>query len=207
MYRNIESVFADPTAFAKFPLQEINLLNKIIESLEKQDAYKKLNKNRLKLLIIEDLGLQPLLDDLANSIVNQLKVNANIVLNRLIYKPGSSSQFTPWHQDGAYWGEQNMLRVWIALEDFDEQSGCLKIHKEEQLRVLLHSSSNIPDYFLKEIKSISDDNFHSVKAQKGDVILFNELSVHGSFPNRSQHDVRAITGYFKLNPIHLKKHF
>lgn len=205
IFNDIESIFSEPTSFLKFQLHEINLLNLIIEEIEKEGDYVSLNKKRLKLLKTSELSVQSSIDYLGQTILNQLQIDAILTLDRLIYKPGLSTQFTPWHQDGAYWGKQEMLRVWVALDNFNEHSGCLKIYQGQYSGILNHSDTNIPDFFNKEIKSICQNNFKSIEAEKGDIVLFNETSIHGSFPNQSDQAVRAITGYLKLNSFPLKR--
>lgn len=44
----------------------------------------------------------------------------------LLKMPGDSKP-TPWHQDTTYWpmNETGALSIWIALDDVDEQNGCM----------------------------------------------------------------------------------
>lgn len=192
----IRLLLNQPVSFVRFPFAEPTLLDMFIEALDVSPYYQSMPTDRLKLLLLDKLGVSQLAEGITRVLRNETTPNVAFKLDRLVHKPALSSQFTPWHQDGAYWGEQQMLRIWIALDDFDEQSGCLKIYKQAVNKLEPHSPALIQDYFSKQIASIPSDttNFITITAKKGDVILFNELAIHGSFPNISAHRRRAITG-------------
>lgn len=72
----------------------------------------------------------------ATEIAHQVVRDAARSFDMLIYKPPGHAEVTPWHQDMAYAGRpfapagiditQWVLQVWIALDDVDEENGCMQ---------------------------------------------------------------------------------
>ncbi len=107
----------------------------------------------------------------------------------LIKSPGNSSA-TPLHQDAAYWGYSGALRFWLALTDFTQNSGCLKIIESSQKLGLLKHQTSIHRQFTLEVGTQSElqlNQAHSllVPVSAGSLIVLDELLVHGAAPNRS----------------------
>ncbi|MGO9453414.1 MAG: phytanoyl-CoA dioxygenase family protein [Candidatus Binataceae bacterium] len=71
------------------------------------------------------------------------------VYDMLIYKPPGHTATTPWHQDLAYAhipftragtstaGSGTFLQFWVALDDVDEDSGCMHFVPGQHLKPLL----------------------------------------------------------------------
>jgi ectoine hydroxylase-related dioxygenase (phytanoyl-CoA dioxygenase family) len=83
-----------------------------------------------------------------------LRANATAVARQLLgeattfageqalIKPARHDVPTPWHQDEAYWDsswDHTALAVWVALQDTDEENGCLRfLPRSHEWGVLPH---------------------------------------------------------------------
>lgn len=68
-------------------------------------------------------------------IADQVLGEATRTFDMLIYKPPGDPEITPWHQDLAYFAQPFVpagnaipswaIRFWVALDDVDEENGCM----------------------------------------------------------------------------------
>ena len=137
---------------------------------------------------LEICKLTPLLD-----IVDQL-IGRDIIVwgSRIFSKAPQTGRATPWHQDGEYWPIRPLATatVWIAIDDSNENNGCLKILTgSNRAKMLLpHQSLSGKGAALdKEIKPelIGSKNVVSVPLQPGRMVIFDVFTAHGASPNLS----------------------
>ena len=137
---------------------------------------------------LEICKLTPLLD-----IVDQL-IGHDIIVwgSRIFSKAPQTGRATPWHQDGEYWPIRPLATatVWIAIDESNEDNGCLKILTgSNRARTLLpHQSLSGKGAALdKEIKPelIESKNVVSVPLQPGQMVIFDVFTAHGASPNLS----------------------
>ena len=137
---------------------------------------------------LEICKLTPLLD-----IVDQL-IGRDIIVwgSRIFSKAPQTGRATPWHQDGEYWPIRPLATatVWIAIDDSNENNGCLKILTgSNRAKMLLpHQSLSGKGAALdKEIKPelIESKNVVSVPLQPGQMVIFDVFTAHGASPNLS----------------------
>ena len=67
----------------------------------------------------------PLLD-IAESLVG---ADIQLFHDQALYKPAYHGGEVYWHQDNAYWqcAPPNLVSIWIALDDADEENGCMNV--------------------------------------------------------------------------------
>ena len=137
---------------------------------------------------LEICKLTPLLD-----IVDQL-IGRDIIVwgSRIFSKAPQTGRATPWHQDGEYWPIRPLATatVWIAIDDSNENNGCLKILTgSNRAKMLLpHQSLSGKGAALdKEIKPelIESKDIVSVPLQPGQMVIFDVFTAHGASPNLS----------------------
>ena len=137
---------------------------------------------------LEICKLTPLLD-----IVDQL-IGRDIIVwgSRIFSKAPQTGRATPWHQDGEYWPIRPLATatVWIAIDDSNENNGCLKIltGSNRAKTLLPHQSLSGKGAALdKEIKPelIESKNVVSVPLQPGQMVIFDVFTAHGASPNLS----------------------
>ena len=137
---------------------------------------------------LEICKLTPLLD-----IVDQLIGPDIIVWGRRIFsKAPQTGRATPWHQDGEYWPIRPLASeaVWIAIDESNENNGCLKIltGSNTALMLLPHQSLSGKSAALdKEIKPefIESKDVVSVPLEPSQMVVFGAFTAHGASPNLS----------------------
>jgi hypothetical protein len=112
-------------------------------------------------------------------------------------RPQEGSGFR-WHQDSPYWAHacghvDRLPNVMIALDDADEENGCLRIVAGSHRRGILPGLTG--DGVLGAL--FTDPRHFDAQAQRpavmpaGSLLFFSPHSVHGSQPNRSERARRA----------------
>ncbi len=103
-----------------------------------------------------------------------------------------------WHHDYSYWTRTrplDHLSCWIALDDSDEDNGCLHYVSGSHRWNLLPITGLAGD--MEAIHSVLSPEqraaFHPipVRLRAGEASFHHPLMVHGSFENRSQRPRRA----------------
>jgi hypothetical protein len=109
-----------------------------------------------------------------------------------ICKPPGDGQAVLWHQDGAYWNLTPMqaLSVWLAVDDSDAESGCLRMipgtHRTPLGPVVLRD--DVPNMLCSSIDPALVDPAQAVDVElnAGDVSVHHPMVIHGSEANRSR---------------------
>lgn len=103
--------------------------------------------------------------------------------------PGLPGQ--AWHQDERYipTRDRSLVGAWIALDDADEDNGCLRVlpQSHRQGRLYPFRDHGNPDEFdlSEEAHGFDADGEISVPVSAGDVVFFNGYLLHRSLRNRS----------------------
>ena len=127
--------------------------------------------------------------------VEQL-VGPNIILwyNQFVTKlkdTGTGNGEFPWHQDNGYVALEpaTNLTIWIALDDVDEQNGCVWVVPGSHKRGLLpHRTKNADSWHLT-VNVASDGVPARLKA--GEAVIFSGLTLHRSKLNHTDRPRRA----------------
>lgn len=115
--------------------------------------------------------------------------------DHLWYKPPESGQagIVGWHQDYYYWQcaePSNLITAWIALDDVNQENGCLEVIPGSHLWGLVAEgglyAQNL-DELEKKIESTTGKTFQTTPCivPAGAVSFHHCLMVHGSRPNQS----------------------
>ncbi len=98
-----------------------------------------------------------------------------------------------WHQDLGYWptGTPDPLTATcsLALDDADEENGCLQVVPGSQKGVLrphrpLHGDDRNASHILS-VELTADDPVATLPLRRGDMTVHDEMIIHGSGGNRS----------------------
>lgn len=113
--------------------------------------------------------------------------------------PGARGQAL--HQDQYYLRVQpgTCLAAWLAVDDCDEENGCLRIVPGSQgWPVLCLEEADTTQSFTDVTVPIPEGHeVRPVRMKAGDVLFFNGQIVHGSLPNRSPDRFRrALIGHY-----------
>ena len=134
------------------------------------------------------------------------------------FKPPGTGRPIAWHQDSWYFRntyvssigdaiEQASIGTYLALDDADEENGCLwVIPGSHRLGVVDHSQVESDEYLLQKRLTVSDEMEERaipVEVPKGALVFFNNALFHRSTPNRSDRFRRAyIVHYMKATIQH-----
>lgn len=107
-----------------------------------------------------------------------------------------------WHQDSAYVPTDHapFLTCWIALDDVDEDNGCLHVLPVSAAGTALlphvedPANGDLVGYF-------GDETGVALELPAGSVVCFSSLTFHSSAPNLSHRDRRAFLVQYSPEPI------
>lgn len=118
--------------------------------------------------------------------------------DQLFCKPARHGGLVAWHQDYSYWTRtqpMEHLTCFIALDDCDEENGCLQYVPGSHRWPLLPITglANNMDAIQTVLSPQQKETFHPVGARlkRGEASFHHPLTVHGSRENRSHRPRRA----------------
>lgn len=119
--------------------------------------------------------------------------------DQIFSKPALHGGVVAWHQDYSYWTrtiEMNHLTCWIALDDADEENGCLQYIPGSHRWGLLDKPNLTGDMDgLKQFMSAEQiealNHPQPVVVKAGQCSFHHPLMVHGSFANYTNRSRRA----------------
>ena len=116
-------------------------------------------------------------------------------------KPPKIGKATPPHQDGYYFMLHpcEALTMWLALEEVDEENGCVRYVRGSHLLPLrphgrtqtLGFSQGVTDYGTPQ--DLADEV--AFPAQPGDLLIHNALTIHRADGNKSPTRTRQALGF------------
>ncbi|MDB5085840.1 MAG: phytanoyl-CoA dioxygenase [Bacilli bacterium] len=108
-----------------------------------------------------------------------------------LWKDPLDSAPTPWHQDLPKWPmvESGALSIWIALEDVDENNGCMmfipKSHRIKDIKnISLTGQDNIFEYV--QGTEFSEDRAVCVPLKAGSCTFHDGLTFHYAHANKTE---------------------
>jgi ectoine hydroxylase-related dioxygenase (phytanoyl-CoA dioxygenase family) len=132
------------------------------------------------------------------------------VFSMLIYKPAGHPHSTPWHQDMAYAGKpttatgthlpnDTIVQFWLALDDVDEDMGCMEfVRRPDDDRLLPHFvASGDPDddgrllAIVDPAQRIDIGGAVKCPLKAGSATVHGYTTPHYTGPNRSTRGRRA----------------
>ena len=115
-------------------------------------------------------------------------------------KPASIGKPTPAHQDGYYFmlEPNEAVTMWLALDDVDEENGCVRYVRGSHLRGLRpHGRTQTLGFSQGLLDFGSDDdkrNEVALPARPGDLLVHHALTIHRADGNRSRDRTRRALG-------------
>ncbi|WJH33423.1 phytanoyl-CoA dioxygenase family protein [Paenibacillus sp. CC-CFT747] len=123
----------------------------------------------------------------------------------LLKMPGDSKP-TPWHQDSTYWpmNEDGALSIWIALDDVDENNGCMMFVPESRRAGKLNPISlSDPQDLFQYAEGTGHDQSQSVicRMKAGSATFHDGLTFHFAHANVTDKPRRALAIIFMPDGI------
>jgi phytanoyl-CoA hydroxylase len=138
----------------------------------------------------DDVSLRWMLDErLANCLTGLLGREPYAVQTMLYFKP-AGARGQALHQDNFYLRAQpgTCVAAWMALDDCDEENGCMQIVPgSNRWPLLCTTKADTSVSFTDVTVPIPEGTpVTPIRMKAGDVLFFNGAVVHGSFPNTSK---------------------
>lgn len=119
--------------------------------------------------------------------------NISLFHSKLLPKAGGDGTAIPWHQDYAYWKNENnkpvMINCQLAINEATLENGCIQFvpgsHKwglQEHERKHQTFGVFLPGHYHEREDAVA------IEMEPGDGVFFNALIIHGSAPNVSTTD-------------------
>lgn len=109
--------------------------------------------------------------------------NVQLHHSKMLVKPPERGAAFPFHQDHPYFPHRDhtMTAASVHLDDANDENGCIRVIPGSHLWGPI---PHIGRHYL-DAKKYPLDQGTPCEAKAGDVLFFNYLTVHGSYPNRS----------------------
>lgn len=119
--------------------------------------------------------------------------------DQLFVKPAHHGSEVPYHQDHAYWKmaePYNMLTCWLAVDDATLENGCVHMVPGSHKRLVPHHKfEGTQAYGLLE-EEVDSSLEVPVEIRAGGAMFHHSLTIHRSFPNRSDKGRRGLASIY-----------
>lgn len=149
----------------------------------------------------DPISLDWMLDQRLAAVFHELIGKEPLAVQTMLYFKPAGARGQALHQDQFYLRVQpgTCIAAWMALDDCDEENGCLQvIPGSHALPVLCPTEADTAESFTDVTVPLSSEmQPQPVIMQAGDVLFFNGQLIHGSLPNRSSSRFRrALIGHY-----------
>ena len=140
---------------------------------------------------------EPLLD-IAESLIGP---DIQLFHDQALYKPAYHGGEVYWHQDNGYWrcDPPNLVSIWIALDDADEENGCMNVIPGSYVEGLAaHERAKSEKGNLPALLQVDADVDRAVPVpvEAGSAMVHHCMTLHQTNPNRSPRDRRAMVIHY-----------
>jgi phytanoyl-CoA hydroxylase len=134
---------------------------------------------------MENEKIRPILEQVLDDKVVITTAHHNSIMTKM---PHTSSE-TAWHQDRRYWSfsDDNLVSVWLALDEEHSQNGVLEFIPESHKMKFLEEQFGEKEYFNEEhpLNVSLIETKQSTTLSRGDVVLFHCKLLHRANENRT----------------------
>lgn len=147
------------------------------------------------------LSLDWMLDERLDACMTALLGLSPYAVQTMLYFKPAGGRGQALHQDQYYLRVQpgTCIAAWMALDDCDEENGCLQVVPGTQdLPLLCTVDADTSQSFTDVTVPLGPDMRPvPVRMKAGDVLFFNGQLIHGSFPNTSKDRFRrSLIGHY-----------
>lgn len=149
----------------------------------------------------DQLSLDWMIDPRLGAVFRLLLGKEPLAVQTMLYFKPAGARGQALHQDQFYLRVQpgTCIAAWMALDDCDEENGCLQaVPGSHELPVLCPIEADTNESFTDvTVPLAADMQAEPVIMKAGDVFFFNGQLIHGSYPNRSRSRFRrALIGHY-----------
>jgi hypothetical protein len=133
--------------------------------------------------------------------MTELMGESPIFVQTMLYYKAAGARGQALHQDNFYLRAQpgTCIAAWLALDDCDEENGCLQVVRGTQnlpmlCTVAADTKQSFSDVTVQLPEGMAPE---PVVMKRGDVLFFNGSVIHGSFPNITKDRFRrSLIGHY-----------
>ena len=149
----------------------------------------------------DEASLKWMIDARLNACLTGLLGKEPFAVQTMLYFKPAGARGQALHQDNFYLRVKpsNCIAAWMALDNCDEENGCLQIVPGSHLWSLLCTmKADTNESFTDVTVPIPEDaDVDPIIMEAGDVCFFSGTVVHGSYPNNSKDRFRrALIGHY-----------
>lgn len=149
----------------------------------------------------DEVSLRYLLDSRLRDMMSALLGSEPYAVQTMIYYKPPTARGQALHQDQYYLRVEpgTCCAAWLALDDCDEENGCLQVVPgSHTLPVLCTTAADTTQSFTDVTVPVPDGmEVKPVIMRAGDVLFFNGQLIHGSLPNVSSNRFRrSLIGHY-----------
>jgi phytanoyl-CoA hydroxylase len=149
----------------------------------------------------DDASLQWMIDKRLNEYMTGLLGSEPFAVQTMLYFKPAGARGQALHQDQYYLKVQpgTCMASWMALDNCDEENGCLQVIPGSHMWPLLCPTSADTSTSFTDVTVPIPEGVESVPIimKAGDMMFFNGSLVHGSFPNTSKDRFRrSLIGHY-----------
>ncbi len=120
----------------------------------------------------------------------------DIVLNhtKLFLKPPEKGSPFPMHQDWSYFPtvKDSMMAAIIHLTEATDEMGCVRVYPRSHELGRVLGTGGQTDTAQETLQKYPIEGATVLEAERGDVVFFSYLTLHGSMPNRSNKSRKTV---------------
>lgn len=149
----------------------------------------------------DEVSLDWMIDPRLDACMTALLGLSPYAVQTMLYFKPAGGRGQALHQDQYYLRVQpgTCVAAWMALDDCDEENGCLQVVPGTQdLPLLCTVAADTSQSFTDVTVPLGPDMMPvPVRMKAGDVLFFNGQLIHGSFPNTSKDRFRrSLIGHY-----------
>lgn len=149
----------------------------------------------------DEISLKWMIDERLNMAMSALLGSEPFAVQTMLYFKPAGARGQALHQDQSYLQVQpgTCMAAWLALDDCDEENGCLQmVPGSHEWPLLCLADADTSQSFTEVTVDLPDGSEPAPLLMKaGDVAFFNGQVVHGSFPNTTTDRFRrALIGHY-----------
>jgi phytanoyl-CoA hydroxylase len=149
----------------------------------------------------DERSLKWLIDSRLNEWMTALEGEEPFAVQTMLYFKPAGARGQALHQDQFYLRAQpgTCIAAWLALDDCDEENGCMRmVPGSHKWPLLCTEKADTTQSFTDVTVPIPPDQEVTPALMKaGDVLFFHGNTVHGSYPNQSPDRFRrALIGHY-----------
>lgn len=142
--------------------------------------------------------------EIVNIVEALLDAPVRLYTDQMFVKPPHHGSEVPFHQDHAYWTAlepYNMVSCWLALDDATIENGCVHMLPGTHGALLPPRSFDGPQALGLYESDVDSSGEVPVEINAGSAMFHHSLTIHRSFPNRSDKGRRGLVTIYTPGEI------